>query len=282
MRIGVVGASGFVGTHLVNALRRRGDHVVEASLREVATAVPVLAQCETIVNLAGEPLAQRWTAASKERMVDSRVDAPRRLLDQLAAHPSRVTTTYISSSAIGYYGTSESATFVETSAPGDDFLANLCVRWEREAERATSLGMRVAIVRSGIVLGRDGGALKAMLPAFRAGVGGVVGNGRQWFSWIHIDDIVCIYLLAIDGARDVMNGTAPNPVTNATFTHALGRALHRPTIIPVPTVALRAMLGEGADMLLHGQRVLPERTQILGYTFRFPDLDGALRAIFAD
>jgi hypothetical protein len=136
--------------------------------------------------------------------------------------------------------------------------------------------MRVGIVRSGVALGNDGGALPKMLPPFRAGVGGVVGNGRQWISWVHIDDLVRIYVMALDRIDGALNGSAPNPVTNATFTHALGEALHRPTKLPVPTFALRAMLGEGADILLRGQRVLPERVLQLGYQFEFPELTIAL------
>ena len=149
------------------------------------------------------------------------------------------------------------------------------------ARNAHDLGMRVACVRSGIALGRDGGALAKMLPPFKMGAGGIIGNGKQWFSWIHIDDLVGIYLLAIDGAEGVLNGTAPNPVTNAAFTKALGEAIHRPSFLPVPTFALRAMLGEGADALLNGQRVIPKRTQELGYAFAYPAIEPALDQVLA-
>jgi uncharacterized protein (TIGR01777 family) len=275
MRIVLLGASGFVGKHLVAALRGRGDDIVEASLRDPEAAATVAQDCDGIVNLAGEPLGQRWNAGVKRRIEESRVDLPRRFLAALAQRPRRGSF-YVSASAIGYYGTSETQTFVEDSPPGDDFLAHVCVGWEREARRAGDLGMRVGIVRSGLALGSDGGALPRMLPPFRAGMGGVVGSGRQWVSWVHIVDLVRIYLTAIDHCEGALNGCAPNPVSNAAFTHALGEALHRPTKVPVPTFALRAMLGEGADILLRGQRVVPQRTQELGYKFEFPELKAAL------
>lgn len=278
MKILIIGASGFIGKHLAPALRRRGNETVEASLRDPAAAATAAQECDGIVNLAGEPLGQRWNANVKRRIEESRVELPRRFLDALAGRSKRCSF-YVSASAIGYYGTSETETFVESSPPGDDFLARVCIGWEREARRAADLGMRVAIVRSGLALGNDGGALPRMLPPFRAGMGGVVGSGRQWVSWIHIDDLVSIYLTAIDRIDGAVNGCAPSPVTNATFTQALGEALHRPTKLAVPTFALRAMLGEGADILLYGQRVVPQRLPQLGYEFEFPELKDALASL---
>ncbi|HLX25807.1 MAG TPA: TIGR01777 family oxidoreductase [Candidatus Cybelea sp.] len=275
MKITILGASGFVGTHLKRTLHERGDEIVEASLRDPAAAALAAHECDAIVNLAGEPLGQRWNAKVKQRIEESRVEQPHRFLEALAQHQRRCSI-YVSASAVGYYGTSETETFVEDSAPGDDFLARVCFGWEHEARRAADLGMRVGIVRSGFALGNDGGALPKMLPPFRAGMGGVVGNGRQWISWVHIDDLVRIYLMALDRVDGALNGCAPNPATNATFTHALGEALHRPTKVHVPTFALRAMLGEGADILLRGQRVLPQRVLQLGYEFEFPELTATL------
>jgi uncharacterized protein len=275
MKVALLGASGFVGRHLAPALRERGDEIVAASLRDPAAAASVAAACDAIVNLAGEPLARRWNASVKRRIEESRVDRPRRFVEALSER-SRRCTVYVSASAVGYYGTSETETFVEESPPGNDFLARVCVGWEREARRATDLGMRVALIRTGIALGTDGGALEKILPPFRLGAGGVVGSGRQWFSWVHVGDLVRIYLMALDRIEGPVNACAPNPVTNATFTNALAAALNRPARLPVPAFALRAMLGEGAEMLLHGQRVLPRRTQELGYRFEFPDLKGAL------
>jgi uncharacterized protein len=279
VRILLLGASGFVGKHLAEALRVRGDDVATASLRDPAEAARAAADADAIVNLAGEPLGQRWSSRVKQQIESSRVEAPRAFLEKFAQRPHRATV-YVSASAIGYYGTSETATFVEESPPGDDFLARVCIGWEREAQRAADR-MRVAIVRSGVALGRDGGALSKILPPFKAGAGGVVGNGKQWLSWIHIDDLVGIYLMALDSIDGPVNGCAPNPVTNATFTTELGDALHRPAKVPVPSFALRLMLGEGADILLKGQRVLPRRTQELGYRFQFAALKDALANIMA-
>jgi uncharacterized protein (TIGR01777 family) len=275
MRVVLLGGSGLVGRHLAIALRAREHDVVVASLRDASGAADVAAACDAIVNLAGEPIAQRWNPTIKRRVEESRVDAPRRFLEELSRR-SRRSTIYISASAIGYYGTSETETFVEESPAGNDFLARVCAAWEREASHAAGLGMRVAIVRTGIVLAKGGGALEKLLPPFRAGIGGRIGSGRQWLSWVHVDDLVGIYLTALGGAEGALNACAPNPVTNATFTHDLGAALRRPTVFPVPTVALRMLLGEGAGMLLAGQRVLPRRTQEIGYRFEFAELKGAL------
>jgi uncharacterized protein len=278
MKVLVLGASGFVGRHVVPELRARGNDVVIASLREPAEAAAAATQCDAIVNIAGEALAQRWNASVKRRIEESRVDAPRRFLHELEQHERRCTI-YVSASAIGYYGTSDTETFVEESPAGNDFLAHVCIGWEREAQRAGALGMRVAIVRTGIALGTDGGALQKILPPFRGGLGGVIGNGRQWFSWIHVDDLVRIYLMALENVDGPINACAPNPVTNADFTKTLATALKRPAAVPVPTFVLRAMLGEGAEMLLRGQRVLPRRTQELGYQFLFAELTSALASL---
>ena len=275
MRVLLLGGSGFVGRHLAVLLRVRGEEVTIGSLRDPAAAAAVAAECDAIVNLAGEPLAQRWSAAVKASIEGSRVERPRRFLDALSTHTRR-TRIYVSASAIGYYGTSETETFDETSGPGNDFLARVCVGWEREALRALQLGMRVAIVRSGVALGTDGGALQKILPPFRAGIGGRVGSGRQWFSWVHVGDLAEIYCMALERVDGIINGCSPNPVTNADFTEELAATLHRPAALPVPTLALRVMLGEGAAMLLTGQRVLPRRTQELGYRFEFPELKAAL------
>jgi uncharacterized protein (TIGR01777 family) len=275
MNVLLLGGGGFVGAHLASALRERGDVVAIASLRDTAEAARAAAYCDAIVNLSGEPIAQRWGAATKWRIEESRVALPRRFLEELGTSSHRANV-YVSASAIGYYGTSETATFDENSPAGDDFLARVCVGWEREANRAAELGMRVAVVRTGVALGADGGALHKILPPFRSGVGGRVGSGRQWFSWVHIDDLIGIYLMAMDGTEGVVNACAPHPVTNAEFTTQLSAAVHRPAALPVPTFALRALLGEGADILLKGQRVLPRRTESLGYSFRFPELTAAL------
>jgi uncharacterized protein len=277
MRALVLGASGFVGRHLVGALRARGDSVEEASLRAPEEAASAAQACDAVVNLAGETLAQRWNAAAKQRIERTRTELPRRFLQALASLRRRPAV-YVSASAIGYYGTSESATFDESSPAGNDFLAGVCQKWESEASRASDLGMRVAVVRSGFVLGTDGGGLAKMLPPFRMGLGGIVGSGHQWVSWIHVEDAVGIYMLALDRGNGAIDATAPNPVTNAEFTRALATTLGRPAVAPAPTFALRMLLGEGADVLLKGQRVLPNRAlREYGFVFRFAGIEEALQ-----
>ena len=278
MKITILGASGFIGRHLAAALTARGDDVVTASLRDPAAAARASAGADVVVNLAGEPVAQRWSAAVKEKIRTSRVDAPRAYLAEVAKLDAKPRA-YVSASAIGYYGTSETATFDETSAPGSDFLAQVCVAWEAEADRAADLGMRVAKVRTGLVLGTDGGALPKLLPIFKLGGGGIVASGKQWYSWIHIDDQVGIYLHAIDGADGVLDATAPTPVRNADFTSTLARALHRPAFFPAPAFAIELVLGEGAVVVTQGQCVLPTRTTATGYRFKYPTLDRALAAL---
>jgi uncharacterized protein (TIGR01777 family) len=278
MIITVLGGSGFIGRALCASLVARGDTVRPASLRDPARAAETAAGSDVVVNLAGASVAERWTDAQKRAITTSRVDLPNAFLTTLERFNARPAA-YVSASAIGYYGISRTATFTETSAPGDDFLARVCTAWEAEAARARALGMRVAIVRTGIVLGRDGGALAKLLPLFRIGLGGVVASGEQWYSWIHLADQVGIYERAIDGYDGVLNATAPNPATNRDFTHALAAAVHRPALFPAPEFALKLILGEGASVVTEGQRVLPEATLAAGYRFRFPDLAPALADI---
>jgi uncharacterized protein (TIGR01777 family) len=275
MRVVLVGGSGFIGRRLRDALVARGDDVIVTSLRDPVRAAADAAGSDVIVNLAGAPVSTRWTAAHKAAIEASRVAAPRAFLQALSDAGARPAA-YISASATGYYGMSRTATFTENSPPGDDFLARVCVAWEAQAETARAAGTRVACIRTGLVLGTGGGALGALVPIFRLGLGGVVGSGEQWYSWIHLDDLIGIYLRAIDGLDGAFNATAPHPVRNRDFTHALGKALRRPTFLPTPAFALRLMLGEGAVIVTEGQRVLPEATLAHGYVFRHPELGGAL------
>jgi uncharacterized protein (TIGR01777 family) len=278
MRIGILGARGFLGKHIVEALSARGDTVVSASLRDPKDAASKMAGCDAIVNLAGEPVAQRWTAQAKKKIEASRTVAVSEFLDALRVVTS-LPQRYISASAVGYYGTSQAVTFTEESPPGTDFLAKVCMGWEREALRAQDLGMHVARIRTGLVLGRDGGALERILPAFRMGAGGRLASGKQWHSWIHVDDVAGIYLMAIDGVDGALNATAPNPVRNSDFTKALGKLMNRPTFLPVPGAAIAAILGEGSYVLTEGQRVLPERTIMAGYRFTFTEIEEALASL---
>lgn len=274
----MLGASGFVGRALVAALGARGDDVRATSLRDPVRAAALADGSDVVVNLAGAPVAERWTDERKRAIASSRIDLPRAFLTALESVSHRPQT-YVSASAIGYYGMSRTATFTETSPPGDDFLARVCAAWEAEATRAGTLGMRVAIVRTGVVLGRDGGALAKLLPLFRCGLGGPVASGEQWTSWIHLDDHIGIYLRAIDSYAGTLNATAPQPVTNRDFTRALAAAVHRPAFFPAPAFALKLVFGEGATILTEGQRVLPQAALAAGYAFRYPEIGAACASL---
>jgi uncharacterized protein len=277
MRVAITGASGLIGTHLRNALRARGDEVVGISLRAGPPPADALAGCDAVVNLAGEPIAQRWTSAARERIRASRVEGTSGLVEAVAAADPRPRV-LASASGVGYYGPCGDDLVDESRPPGEDFLAQVCADWEREAQAAEAQGVRVVIVRTGVVLAKSGGALAKMLPPFRLGVGGPVAGGRQYLPWIHIDDLVGVYLAAIDSDAwtGAVNAAAPEPVTNAAFSKALGRALHRPAIAPVPAFAIRLLYGDMAEIVTTGQRAIPRRPLDLGYTFKHPDLDEAL------
>ncbi len=300
MRVVVSGATGLIGTQLVAALKARGDDVTVLSRNpeQAAAALGVkavawqplsgsppteaLAGRDAVIHLAGEPVAQRWSAAAKQAILDSRETGTRHLVDAIAASDPKPAA-LLSSSAVGYYGKHGDDVVTEQTAAGNNFLAGVCVAWEREALRAEALGLRVVIVRTGVVLDASGGALKAMLPPFKAGVGGPVAGGRQYMPWIHCDDIVGLYLAALDDPSwsGPVNGTAPEPVTNAVFSKALGRALGRPAVLPVPGFAIRAIYGEMAELVTEGQRAVPAAAERLGYNFAQPELDEALRAALA-
>jgi uncharacterized protein (TIGR01777 family) len=302
MRIVIAGGSGFLGRPLAATLAEQGHDVVtltrgHAARRghtrsraaewtangEIGAWAAEVDGAGAVVNLAGEPIAgQRWTTAQKQRILDSRVLATRSLVAAIrgAAAPPPV---FISGSAVGYYGPLGDEVVAEEAPAGFDFLAHVCVQWETEALLAATDRTRVVCVRTGIVLEKDGGALPQMLPPFRFGVGGPVGSGRQFWPWIHRADWLGLvqWALHTPAASGAINGTAPNPVRNADFAHALGRALRRPAFMPAPAFALRLLLGEMADaLLLSGQRAVPARAERLGFTFRYPQVDQALAAIF--
>jgi len=302
MKIVIAGGTGFLGGALVSTLARDGHDLVVLTRR--ARGGPATAACAyvawtpdgaagpwaslvdgagAVVNLAGESIAgRRWSAAHKQRVLDSRVHATRSLALAIraAANPPPV---FVSGSAVGYYGALGDQPIAEDAPAGSDFLARVCVEWEREAAGAASDRTRLVCVRTGLVLEKDGGALPEMLPPFRFGVGGPVGSGRQYWPWIHRDDWVALvrWAIATPSASGPLNGTAPNPVTNAEFARALGRALHRPAFMPAPGFALRLLLGEMADaLLLSGQRAIPAKATRAGFTFTYSNVDEALRAIF--
>jgi uncharacterized protein (TIGR01777 family) len=294
MNVCVTGAGGLIGTRLVERLRARGDEVTSLSRnprspdavawqpeRDPAPA-EALAGRDAVVHLAGENVAQRWSDDAKRRIRSSREIGTRNLVAGIEAAEPRPRV-LVSSSAVGYYGPHGDEPLDESTPAGEDFLAQVCVAWEREARRAADLGLRVAIVRTGVVLDRAGGALAKMLPFFKLGVGGPVAGGSQYMPWIHVDDVVAIYLAALDGVDwdGPLNASAPEPVTNKHFSSALGRALHRPAVAPVPAVAVRTLYGEMAEIVTKGQRVVPRRPQELGYRFAHADLDEALRSALA-
>jgi uncharacterized protein (TIGR01777 family) len=279
MRITITGASGLIGSKLVAALTQRGDEVTKVSLRQGPPDPAQLAGRDAVVHLAGENVAQRWTEEARTAIRDSRERGTRQLVEAIARAEPRPRA-LISSSAVGYYGPHGDELLDEDTAPGEDFLAEVCVVWEREAQKAEALGLRVVRVRTGVVLDADGGALSKMLLPFKLGGGGPVAGGRQYMPWIHVDDVVGIYLRAIDDPawQGPVNATAPEPVTNRTFSKALGKALHRPAIAPIPGAAIRLLYGDMAEIVTKGQRVVPKRTLELGYTYQYSDLGEALNA----
>jgi len=294
----VSGATGMIGTRLVGELQRAGWSVtvlardpararerlgeVQAhawdALGEPAPA-DALSGRDAVVSLAGAPVAQRWSARAKRAIRDTRVNGTQNLLAGLRAAVQRPAA-LISASATGYYGARGNEPLDEEAPPGEGFLAEVCEAWEREAARAAELGMRVVSVRTGVVLDATGGALGKMLPPFKLGLGGPVAGGRQFMPWIHAEDVTGIYRAALQDERwsGAVNATAPAPVSNGEFSRALGRALHRPAVVPVPGAALRALYGEMAQVVTTGARAVPARPLMLGYSFRHAELDEALRS----
>ena len=300
MRVLMTGATGFVGRSLVARLLRDGHEIV-AWVRDAERArgqlspevrvvqagdtgdelVAAASAADAAVNLAGENLfAHRWTASRKREIEESRVDLTTRLVDALRAASPRPAV-LVSASAIGFYGDRGDEEIDEDGPPGSDFLAALTRRWESAALRAEEAGLRVVVLRAGIVLGAGGGALGRLLPLFRRGLGGRIGSGRQWASWIHLHDLaeVIAWALADARAHGCFNATAPEPVTNRDLTRALASAVGRSAPLPVPGPLMRIAFGEAATVLLASQRVVPRRLQSLGFRFAFPSLDAALRDI---
>jgi uncharacterized protein (TIGR01777 family) len=296
MNVFITGISGFIGGHLARALTAAGHRVTGIGGRPTAAGLDPaqitylsadttrpgdwqdkVAEMDVLVNLAGRSIARRWTPAYKETLCASRIATTRNLVAAMKPGAGQV---LLSASAIGFYGDGGEAELTEASPAGEGFLADLAVAWEREAMIAEGLGARVCRMRFGVVLGADGGALAQMLPAFRRGLGGPLGGGRQWFSWIHIDDLVAAILFLmrteINGA---VNLTAPRPVRQKDLARALGRRLGRPAFVPAPATLLRLALGELADTLLASQRVLPQRLGIENFRFRHPDIDSALAVL---
>ena len=288
MRVTITGGSGLVGTALVGALRARGDEVTLLARGGGTIAWNPLhgpapheafEGTDAVVHLAGEPIAQRWTPAVREAIRASRTTGTANLVAGIGAAAERPRV-LLSANAVGYYGDRGPERLTEASAPGSGFLAEVCAGWEREALAARALGLRVCVLRSGVVLDRRGGALAKMLPPFRLGIGGPVAGGRQYVSWIALEDVVGLYLAALGDERfdGAFNATAPEPVTNAQLARAVGRALHRPAALPVPALALRALYGDMAEIVTASQNAVPERALAQGHRFARSDLGEALAA----
>ena len=297
MKVFIVGGTGFVGVNLASRLRARGDAVTvmgqsPARPRGLDEAVPIvagdarfpgawqesIAGHDVVVNLAGASIFTRWSDAAKKVIRESRILTTRNVVDAL---PAGAGVTLVSTSAVGYYGFHGDEEIGEDGGPGTDFLARLCVDWEGEARRATERGARVVITRFGIVLGPGGGVLGQMAPLFKLGLGGPLGSGRQWLSWVHVDDLfeAMLHVTGRSGDGGAYNLTAPAPVTNRELTRELARVLRRPAFLPAPSFAVRLVLGEFGNVILKGQRVLPRRLLAEGFTFRYPTMASALDAL---
>ncbi len=297
MKVFISGGLGFVGKTVAMHLAEKGHKVLIADLpanphipdnriaymsadmtssglwqKEVESA-------DLIINLAGVSIFGRWTAKRKKAIYDSRILTTRNIVDAI---PAGKKVTLYSTSAQGYYGFRGDERIDENATSGNDFLASVCRDWEKEAFRAQEKGTRVVITRFGIVLGKGGGVLGIMEPLFRYFLGGALGNGKQWFSWIHLEDLVGAYVFLLENTdiAGPVNLCAPNPVTNAEFSASLGKALHRPSIMPVPSFAVKVVLGEFGETLLHGQRVIPSKLLKAGYNFIYPSIENALMNIF--
>jgi uncharacterized protein (TIGR01777 family) len=299
MKIVVAGATGLIGRQLTRRLRERGDEVVALVRRELPPWAPGLSQqiwdgsspgpwtavidgADGVVNLAGASIGgKRWSVAYKDQLLNSRLEPTSALVEAMRSSGRRPRV-FVSGSAVGYYGFHGDEPLEESSRAGTDFLAQLCDRWETVARGADALGVRTVLLRTGIVLAREGGALQQMLPPFKAFVGGPIGDGKQWLSWIHIDDEVGLILSALDRElRGPLNAAAPEAASMKDFSRAIGAAIGRPSWLPAPAFALRALLGEFASVLTKGQRVVPKAALASGYVFRFPSLAGALADLMA-
>lgn len=298
MKIVLTGGTGFIGYSLQNSLIQQGHELIVLSRRPVQDSNPSvryvlweptrgnewelsLRGADACVNLAGEPIAaKRWTKAQKLKIIESRCDATHALahaIQKLEKKPKVL----INASAVGWYGPRGDEIITEEQRPGTDFLAQTCKAWETHAVRAEDFGLRVVRLRIGIVLEKGGGALQKMIPPFQFFIGGPLGDGRQWMSWIHREDVVGLILWALENSKvsGPLNATAPNPVTMKEFADTLGKVMGRPSFAAVPGFVLKTLLGEMSDLLLKGQRVVPEKALRLGYQFKYPSLEPALRAI---
>lgn len=299
MNITITGGTGFIGRRLIARLLA-GNHSLHLLVRQariglgpqvqcsiwnaldIEPAPESLAEADAVIHLAGEPVSQRWTPAAKRRILESRVEGTRRLIEALSRQ-SRRPSVLVCASAVGFYGSRGDEILTESAAPGEGFLTDVCTVWEKTADTAVNLGMRVVKLRTAMTLGKEGGALAQMLTPFRWGVGGKVASGEQWISWIHVEDLVELIQFSVESAGlcGPVNATAPNPVTNSVFTKELAAALHRPAFLTLPAAVLQGVYGEMAEIVLASQRALPQAALAAGFRFRYPDLGAALRDLLA-
>lgn len=298
MKVVVTGATGFVGQVLVRQLLDAGHEVVVLTRNIAKAALSLGSKCkyyqwtdmealppveafegaDGVINLMGETISKRWDEQQKKKIVSSRINGTRRLVEAIEK-TTKKPKVFVSTSAVGIYGSRGSEELNESSNLADDFLAKVCKDWENEANKVRNQGLRVAIIRVGVVLGRGGGALEKMLPIFKLGGGGPVGSGKQYMSWIHIEDLASMYIEALknENIKGVLNGTAPYPATNAEFSKMLGKVLRRPAFLPAPAFAMKIAFGEMSQILLEGQKVLPVKFKEHNFRYRYPTLEMALK-----
>ena len=299
MKVFITGGTGFVGTQITSRLIQDGHQVtiLTRSLKGAKGSLPEISYLEgdptkkgpwqeaikihdAVINLAGASIFSKWTEEHKKAIRESRVNTTRNIVEGMPSHPERPFTLF-STSAVGYYGFCADEERTEESPPGNDFLARTAVEWEGEALKAREKGARVVITRSGIVMGEKGGALSQMIPLFKKYIGGPIGSGKQWFSWVHIKDLVeaFVFLIKHPEISGPVNVCSPNPVRNRDLAKALGKALHRPSFFPAPGFMVKLVLGEFGSVILEGQRVIPKRLLENGFVFRYPDIGKALQGI---
>ena len=298
MKVVITGGTGFVGKVIIRQLLSSGHEVVVLTRNVAKAAISLGSNCQYfqwddvktpppavafegsdgVINLMGESISQRWDEEHKKEIHDSRIIGTSSLVNTLK-NLKQMPKVLVSTSAIGIYGNRVTENLDENSSVADDFLGSLCKDWEAEAKKANAIGMRVVIIRTGVVIGRGGGALKKMLPIFKLGVGGPVGSGKQFMSWIHIEDLAAMYIEALknDSMIGTFNGTAPYPATNADFTKEMGKVLRRPAVLPAPAFAMKLAFGEMSQILLEGQKVLPEKFKEFNFRYRYPTLEMALK-----
>ncbi|MEM8610988.1 MAG: TIGR01777 family oxidoreductase [Cyanobacteria bacterium P01_H01_bin.105] len=307
MKVAVTGATGFVGSRLVQRLHDAGHHVkvftrnperarkvfpesafsqveiVSYTPQESGSWQAEISGCDGVINLAGEAISERWTPERKREIMNSRVVGTEKIVEAISKADVKPKV-LVSASAVGFYGTSETAEFYETSEPiKQDFLSQVCQGWEQAADKVTACGTRLVIIRIGIVLGM-GGAIAKMITPFRLYAGGPIGSGKQWFSWVHRDDLVSLFMQSVtdENMSGIYNGTAPHPVRMSELCDVLGSVMNRPSWLPVPDFVIETLLGDGAIVVLEGQKVLPERTQSTGFSYAYPKIRPALREIVVE